>query len=169
MDLGVHEDVVRVQLHVLDRLGGVDHGAGGQHGGVGNPRVDVGDNGRGGGTGAGTTDGNLLLHGQAQEQISGGNEEDAVLGLNLNRDKTLSVGDAHGSNGEPTVAAKPEQQGNPQIQGRLRQLGRLRSVQHLHQLARGSGGRDGRTDGSAAVLVLQVVDEGRPAGGTSNR
>jgi hypothetical protein len=85
MDFGVHEDVVRVQLHVLDRLGGIDHGALRQHGGVGNPRVDGSDGNRGGGT-ASVSSGHLLLSSQAEEQVSGGNEEDAVLGLNLNRD-----------------------------------------------------------------------------------
>jgi hypothetical protein len=92
MDFGVHEDVVGVQLHVLNGLGLVDDGTLSQNGGVGHPRVDA-LNVKSSGCSAGDGSGVLFLNGQAQEEVSRSNEEDAILGFHFNLNDLLPTVD----------------------------------------------------------------------------
>ena len=107
VDLGVHEDVVDVQLHVRDLLGGINDRASGEDG----SHRDVSGNGSdtNGSSGTlGSTDSGVLLNGKAREAVAGGNEDDVVLVLNVNRDETLTIGNRDRGNREAGVAVEPE-------------------------------------------------------------
>jgi len=105
INLRVHEDVVRVQLHVEDRdlrQSLVRHNTGdrrtaGQHGGIRDPSANALDGQSGGGTGSSASR-LLLLNGKLQPQVAGGGEQNVGLLLSVNGDKTLPVRDRYGSN-----------------------------------------------------------------------
>lgn len=90
MDLRVHENVVDVQLSVKDALGGIDNRARGEHGGEGDPLLDTLDGEGRSGT-LSTTSGSLLLHGEAEEQVTGGDKEDVALGFQIYRNEPLTI------------------------------------------------------------------------------
>ncbi len=107
VDLGVHEDVVDVQLHVRDLLGGINDRAGGEHGG----HRDIGGNGRDTDGGSGTlgdTNSGVLLNGETREAVAGGDEDDVVLVLNVNRDETLTIGNRDRGDRETGITVEPE-------------------------------------------------------------
>ena len=167
VDLGVHKDVVHVQLEV-QRAEVSDGRAGSQNGRVGGPGVHALDgNGRGQTLGT-SISGSLLLDGEAQPEVTGSGKQDAALLLEVDGDVALTVGDSHGSDSEARVAVEPEQEGNPQVKSGLHQLGRLGAVHHGDDLAGRHGGGGGGTDGGVAVDVEQVGHDGRPGGGTGH-
>ncbi len=107
MDLRIDEDVVNVEIASRDRLRGVDGRAGGKDGGEGDILLDISDGDGGVGTLTSTGRG---LHGNLDtvENVAGGDEEDVGLGLNVDGNEALTVGDGNGGNRETRVTVEPE-------------------------------------------------------------
>lgn len=101
MDFGVHEDVVDIQIHVVNSLGGIELGTG-EHGCLSDPLLDVGNGKCGGGT-LGSAGGSLLFNGELEIQITGGGEKDVGLVGKVDGDETLSIRNGHGGNSKALI------------------------------------------------------------------
>ncbi len=157
VDLRVDEDVVDVQLHLGDLLGGVDDGARGQHGGHRLVLAVVSHSQSSGGTLSGTGR-SRRLDGQTQVEVARGNEQDVRLSLEVNGNVALTVGDGNGRHGQSRVLVEPEQQRHPQLERGLSSLGGLRTVHNLRQLAGSDAGVHGCTRHSGTIDVKQTGD-----------
>lgn len=107
VNLGVDEDVVDVQLDVVDLLSGVDDRARRESRGLGDP-LDGVSHGQGSLGTLGAASGDLLLDGEAEEEVAGSDEQAVGLLLNLDLDETLAVGDRHGGDREARILVEPE-------------------------------------------------------------
>lgn len=168
MNLGVHEDVVDVQLHVGDRLSSIDARPSREHGGIGDELFGVGHCKSSSGTLAGTS-GQLSLGRETEEQISGGGEENVGLSFELNVDEPLSIRDGNGGNREPRVAVEPKDQGDPHVKSGLHLLGRLEAGEYINLATARGCSDDGRGGDGHTVHINESSDDRGVARGADDR
>ncbi len=134
VDLRVDEDVVDIQLGLGDRLVGQSGASqSGRASDAADPRCEQGQfvplvSNSGG---RASND----IGSQLQIQIAGSRVNNVCLGLELDGDETLSVGDRDRRNRQPSVQVIPEQQGDPELKLGLLSLGGLGTINDLNQLA----------------------------------
>ncbi len=107
VNLRINEDIVNIQLDVGDRLGSVDVTTSSERWGKGDVLFDIKYCLRVRETLCSMYRG-LSLGGKLEEQITGGSEKNIILGLNIDNDKSHSIGDRDRSDREPWITIEPE-------------------------------------------------------------
>jgi len=104
--------------------------------------------------------------GEAEEQVTGGNVNQAGLLSQRDGNKALAIRNRNRRNRETSVLVEPEEQRNPHVQGRLSRLGCLGTGAHVLKTARGQAGvnrrnrRGGTTNIGNQTNVVGSEDRG---------